>query len=156
MRDLSALGAQSFDVVYDAYAINFVPDAGVVFDQVRRVIRPGGLYRVYFANPFSWGFDESDWNGQGYNLSKHYRSGAGESNSPEYWDFTDLDGVKQKLEAPRDFNHALSAVFNGLIGRGFSLQGLWEVEALDLNAAPGSWEHMQLVMPQWLIVWARG
>ena len=63
MRDLSALDAQSFDVVCDPYSINFVPDACVVFDQVRRVIRPGGLYRVYWANPFHW--DSTWWIGTG-------------------------------------------------------------------------------------------
>ena len=143
-------------MVRDAYAINFVPDAGVVFDQVRRVIRPGGLYRLYWANPFSFGFDESDWNGEGYNLKRHYRDGEPEANEPNWWDFPDLDGVARKIEGPREFNHRLSTVINGLIGRGFSLLGLWEDGAFNLNAAPGSWEHMQSVMPQWLVVWARG
>ncbi len=156
MRDLSGLDAQFFDVVRDAYAINFVPDAGVVFDQVRRVIRPGGLYRLYWANPFAFGFDESDWNGQGYNLKRHYRDGEPETNSPNSWDFLDLDGVRQMIEGPREFNHRLSTVINGLIGRGFTLLGLWEDGVPNLNAAPGSWEHMQSVMPQWLEVWAKG
>jgi hypothetical protein len=67
-----------------------------------------------------------------------------------------LDGVRQKIEEPREFNHRLSTVINGLTWRGFTLLGLWDDGALNLNAAPGSWEHLQSVMPQWQVVWARG
>jgi len=78
-----------------------VPDAGVVFDQVRRVIRPGGLYRVIWFNPFAWGFDTADWNGEGYNLGRHYRNGEVKLKSPQYWEFQDLDGVTQRSTAAR-------------------------------------------------------
>jgi len=63
--------------------------------------------------------------------------------------------VSHKDRRPRDFNHTLSTVINGLIGRGFSITGLWELGALDHNAAPGSWEHMQSIMPQYLMVVVR-
>ncbi len=44
MRDLSCFEAASFDIVYHAYSLGFVPNASVVFQQVARVLRVGGLY----------------------------------------------------------------------------------------------------------------
>ena len=154
MRDLSRLGAQSFDVVWHAFSINFVPDAGIVFDQVRRVIRSGGLYRLQWSNPFAVGVDETNWNGQGYTVGRHYRNGEIEFNS-QYWEFPDLAGVTRKIEGPREFNHTLSTVINGLIAREFVLLGLWEVETDDLNDAPGTWAHLLSVLPKLLTLWAR-
>ncbi len=154
MRDLSALGEQVFDVVWHAFSINFVPDAGQVFDQVQRVVRPGGLYRLQWHNPFIVGVDESDWNGQGYSVQRHYQNGEIEFHTP-YWDVPNLDGVRQKVEGPHEFNHTLSTILNGLIQRGFNLLGLWEVETLNPSAALGTWDHLQSVLPPWLTVWAR-
>ena len=50
MRDLSRLEAATFDIVYHAYSLGFVPDASVVFQQVARVLRPGGLYHLSATN----------------------------------------------------------------------------------------------------------
>ena len=52
MRDLSPLGDVRFDVVYQPYSLNFVPDASQVFGQVAGVMRPGGVYHFMCANPF--------------------------------------------------------------------------------------------------------
>lgn len=154
MRDLSVFSEKSFDVIWHAFSINFVPDAGQVFDQVQRVIRPGGLYRLQWHNPFIVGIDESDWNGKGYGVWRHYQDSEIEFHTP-YWDVPDLDGVRQKIEGPREFNHKLSTIINGLLQRKFHLLGLWEVETLNVNAAPGSWDHLQSVLPPFLTLWAR-
>src|SRR5262245_23876261 len=52
MRDLSQLPAQGFDLVWQPYSLNFVPEVHQVFREVARVLRPGGLYRFSCANPF--------------------------------------------------------------------------------------------------------
>jgi 2-polyprenyl-3-methyl-5-hydroxy-6-metoxy-1,4-benzoquinol methylase len=41
MRDLSAFAEASFDIVWHAYSINFVPSVQPVFAEVARVLRPG-------------------------------------------------------------------------------------------------------------------
>ena len=47
--DLSAFKARSFDVVFSAYALGFVPDLGGACAEAHRVLRKGGLFA------FSWG-----------------------------------------------------------------------------------------------------
>ncbi len=76
MRDLSPIGAATFDIVYHAYSLGFVPEARLVFQQVARVLRPGGLYYFMCANPFFLGLSEKDWNGAGYTLKHPYTDGA--------------------------------------------------------------------------------
>ena len=58
MRDLSRFAANSFDLVWHAYSINFLPDPRPVLAEVARVLRPGGQYRVQWQNPFLAGVDE--------------------------------------------------------------------------------------------------
>lgn len=47
--DLSMFKARSFDVVFSAYALGFVPDLGAAFAEAHRVLRGGGVFA------FSWG-----------------------------------------------------------------------------------------------------
>lgn len=155
MRDLSAFGDAAFDLVYHPYSISFVPDTAPVFDGVRRVLRPGGLYRLDWHNPFAKSMDERDWNGSGYSLKHPYADGEVLFDDMR-WDITADDGTVQRVDGPREFNHKLSTVINGLIGRGFTLLGLWEeAPDADTSAAPGSWGHFQIVSPPYLALWAR-
>lgn len=155
MRDLSALETAAFDLVYHPYSINFVPDAGQVFDQVRRVLRPGGLYRLDWHNPFIMGMDEHDWNGAGYNVRRRYTGGEVQFDDL-CWEIAGDDGTVIRVEGPREFNHTLGTVINSLIGRGFTLLGLWEeAPDADADAAPGSWQHFQTVVPPYLALWVR-
>ncbi len=120
MRDLSMFDAASFDVVWQPYSINFVPDSGQVFDQVARVLRPGGLYWLLWHNPFTVDMDEVDWTGKGYLLKQRYGDGEIVFSILD-WDIADDDGTIRQVEGPREFNHTLGTVVNGLIGRGFVL-----------------------------------
>lgn len=154
MRDLSAFASNSFNLVWHAYSINFVPDTQPVFQEVARVLRPGGLYRLMFANPFTFGLGEEHWNGEGYPLKHLYRDGAEVYGTEDFWDVEQADGSRNKLPAPREFRHILSTVINGLVAQGFILRGLWEELTSDWNAAPGTWEHFMAVAPPWLTLWA--
>ena len=75
MRDLSRLADHSFDVVWHAHSITFIPDVHTVFAEVARVLRPGGIYYMTCNNPYSAGVDERDWNGEGYPLKDRYVDG---------------------------------------------------------------------------------
>jgi ubiquinone/menaquinone biosynthesis C-methylase UbiE len=153
MRDLSRFEADSFDLVWNAWSINFVPDTAPVFDEVSRVLRPGGLYQLSWGNPFTSGIDETDWTGDGYALRELYADGevhfAGED-----WEFEDIDGTARRVASPREFKHTLGTVVNGLIQRGFMLRGLWEAETGDADAPPGTWEHLKAIAPHDLTLWA--
>jgi SAM-dependent methyltransferase len=154
MRDLSVLGVDSFDLVWHAFSINFVPDCTPVFDQVTHVLRAGGLYRMQWHNPFIVGVDEGTWNGEGYLLKNRYASGEIRFED-SCWEVEQGDGTTRRVEGPREFNHPLSTVLNGLIGRGFVLKGLWEELSQDPDAEPGSWEHFKAVAPPYLMLWAQ-
>ncbi|MCB0081368.1 MAG: class I SAM-dependent methyltransferase, partial [Caldilineaceae bacterium] len=68
IRDLAPLDGDSFDLVYQAYSLNFVPSVAPVFQEVARVLRPGGLYQVQWANPFTHSVDDQAWDGETYLL----------------------------------------------------------------------------------------
>jgi len=72
MRDLSRFPDQVFDVIYHAHSLNFIPDPGAVFDQVKRVLRVGGLYRMSYTNPFIHGM-----------LSERWTDGCSQRSSPD-------------------------------------------------------------------------
>jgi len=154
MRDLSCFAEGTFDIVWQAYSINFVPHTGPVFGQVRRVLRAGGLYRLQYNNPYTQGLEE--WDGRAYPLKWPYVEGTDMSKQFPHWDVDGGDGVIKQIESPREFLHTLSTVVNGLIGHGFVIRGLWEEQSQDPAAEPGSWEHYKWFAPPYLTIWSRG
>ena len=154
MRDLSAFAEASLDVVWHAYSINFIPETNIVFDEVARVLRPGGLYRLEWANPFVCGLDEAEWLDSGYPLKRPYIDGAELDFDQPYWEIWADDGTCTRVEGPKEFRHTLSTVVNSLIKRGFSLLGIWEEMSTEPDSAPGTWEHLKLIAPPWLTLWA--
>ena len=136
MRDLSALADESFDLVYQAPSMAYVPDVRPVYAEVARVLRTGGLYRAALTNPAAEFVDADSWDGQGYRITVPYavRRQDGDGEGPVY------------------FRHFLSDVFGGLLALGFSIQGVQEAPChlrQDAAARPGSWEHTLMYIP-WL------
>jgi SAM-dependent methyltransferase len=152
MRSLAPFEAGSFDLVWHAHSLNFVPDPRPVFDEVARVLRPDGLYRLSYSNPFFHGMLRDG--APPYSVRLPYQDGAEVTFVEPDWDFTDGDGVRQRVAGPREFRHTLGAVINGLAARGIALTGLWE-DTGPADAAPGTWEYSQRVAPQFLTLWFR-
>ncbi|MBE3040906.1 MAG: class I SAM-dependent methyltransferase [Chloroflexi bacterium] len=151
MRDLSRYPDAHFDLVWQPYSINFIPDPQPVFRQVARLLKPGGHYHLQIHNPFVQGLDETSWTGSGYLLCQPYTNGAEVDEAP--WEFEDEQGSLVKVPGPRAFRHTLSAVINGLAALGFNLRGLWEEIGQDPEAAPGLWDHFIRIAPPWLTLW---
>ncbi len=151
MRDLSRFSDGSFDLIYHAFSINFVPEAAQVIAEAGRVIRSGGLYKLDFANPF-WTMEESDWTEKGYPVRQPYITGKKHQFTETSWDVEDEHGTVQKVEGPHEFMHTLSAIFNGLLDAGFQIVGFKEGPPGDGNAPPGSWEHLLSIIPPFLSV----
>jgi SAM-dependent methyltransferase len=151
MRDLSLLAGNRFDIIWQPYSINFVPDASVVLREAGRVIRPGGFYHLTFANPF-WSMDEGDWTGKGYPIRQPYISGDELKVDDPDWTFTNDQGQDQRIKGPREFMHTFSDIINGLLDAGFMIIGFAEGPAGDVNALPGSWEHMVRFVPPFLSI----
>lgn len=154
MRDLSHFADASFDVVWHAHSLNFVPDARVVFREVARVLRPSGLYRLHCANPFTHGVDARHWNGQSYPLESRYVDGEIQPADPD-WEFHDGQGQHQRVRGPREFRHTLATLLNGLLEQRFQLLGCWEDTSDVSDPEPGSWEHYKSVVVPWLTFWCR-
>ncbi len=57
MRDLSVFEKDTFDIVYHAHSIVFIPDIHPVFQEVARVLRTDGLYHLHCHNPSTEGID---------------------------------------------------------------------------------------------------
>jgi ubiquinone/menaquinone biosynthesis C-methylase UbiE len=152
MRDLSQLPAKSFDIVWQPYSLNFVPDARVVFGQVARVLRMEGLYHFNCANPFVGGLGEQDWNGEGYTLKYPYQDGAEITYPDPAW----VRESSEPIPLVREYRHTLSTLINGLIEQGFVIRHV--SDSTDFNpdpkATPGTWEHFTSIAPPWLTFWA--
>jgi len=152
MRDLSHLPAQGFDIVWQPYSLNFVPDAQIVFREVARVLRLEGLYHFNCANPFVSGLTEQDWTGKGYLLKHPYREGAEISYPDPPWVYESSEPILR----PREYRHTLSTLINGLIAQGFVIRHVSDYTDFypDPNAEPGTWDHFTAIAPPWLTFWA--
>lgn len=154
IRDLSMLPVAHFDIVQQAYSLNFVPDVETVFEQIARVLVPNGLYDTMFANPFAAGVRHHDWNGTGYPITRPYVNGAKITYQDEDWvyDQTQFD-VPQAVE----YRHTLGKIVELLVKNGFVITRLVEVGAYAANAHayPATWEHFSAFLPPWLSLQAR-
>jgi SAM-dependent methyltransferase len=155
MRDLSPFPDAHFDIVWHAHSIVFIPDVTPVFNEVARVLKPGGLYRLSCHNPFVMGLDERDWDGHAYPLSRPYLDGVEVEFADTNWDIGYPDGTSQRVEGPHEFRHTLSTLVNGMAQRGLLILGLWENFSAESNPVPGTWEHFKRIAPPWFTLWAR-
>ena len=156
MRDLGRFTDHAFDLVYHAHSLNFIPDRGRVFDEVRRVLRRGGQYRLSYTNPFVHGMLDAAWHGAGYDVREPYVDGEEIRYPDPAWDVDNGEGGSIKVKGPREWRHALGGVINGLLERDFTLLGLWEdSDGADAGAEPGSWRHFNAFFPPWLVLWLR-
>lgn len=151
MRDLSRFPADRFDLVYHPYSINFVPDCDMVFAEVARVLRPGGIYEFGAANPFAAGLGTHSWNGQAYELTGRYDQGGLVTYPDESWVFP--DPAKAPLVEPViEYRHLLSTLINGLAHNGLVIRHLREEAAdwTEQEQTPGTWAHFTRTIPPWL------
>lgn len=156
MRDLSRFADASFDIVWQPYSINFVPDVRPVFAEAARVVAPGGSYVVQWHNPFTQGVDDESWTPEhGYSLWVPYRDGEIDPGifKTSNWIIEEEDGKRVEVEGPREFRHTLRTFINSLADAGFTIRRISEHGTWDPDPEPGSWEHYKLVSPPYLTVW---
>lgn len=143
MSDLSMLRNNSFDLVYQAPSMGYIPNVKKVYSEVSRILRSGGLYRADALNPQSQFIDESSWDGKGYRISVPY-------------------AVKKEKRSENEnvieYRHYLDEIFNGLIECGFVIERVEEMpRSLYQNKKdkPGSWGHSLLYIPALFAILAR-
>lgn len=159
MRDLSRFEDDSFDIVWQPYSINFVPSVEPVFSEVARVLRPGGLYRVMWANSFTQTLNDERYTpGLGYSMDTPYQDGEIDLEtvfgSPN-WTVDRPDGSQVAVPGPREFRHTMSTFINGLVGHDFLILNFSEHRTQEEDPEPGSWEHYKLIAPPYLTIWSR-
>ncbi|MAT99768.1 MAG: hypothetical protein CL608_21725 [Anaerolineaceae bacterium] len=124
MRDLSALSADAFDLVFQADSLAYVPDLRPVYGEVARVLRPGGLYRVKHNQP---AVHRTEWNGRHYIVNAPY-----------------AETIQHREDGGIEFRHRMDDIFNGLLDAGFTIQRVHEAPHYRqsyADAEPGSWGH---------------
>jgi SAM-dependent methyltransferase len=149
MRDLTLFPENTFDVVWQPYSVNFVPSVEPVFKEVARVLKPGGVYYMSFANPFVHAIDDEAWDGNAYPIHRLYLDGEDLTQYFPHWDVNQPDGSTVKVDGPHEFRHNLSTVLNSMAQNGFIFLHLQEWMEQDGNPEPGSWEHFTQVAPPW-------
>jgi SAM-dependent methyltransferase len=149
MRDLSIFPANTFDIVWQPYSVNFVPSVEPVYREVARVLKPDGIYYMQFANPFVQAIDDEAWNGEAYPLNRLYIDGEDLSAYFPHWDVTQPDGNQVKVDSPHEFRHTMSTVLNSMAKNGFIFLFFQEYMLKEENPKPGTWAHFTQVAPPW-------
>ena len=163
MRDLSFSQDEEFDIVYQPYSINYIPNIDEVFDEVARVIKPNGLYDIMFHNPYIHGTwkdgcwveewkTEELWQGKGYPIWQPYKDGHPITTIDPNWNFTNSKDEKVKIKSPQEYRHTMSTIINGLITRGFEILEFKEEMGLNYDSKPGTWEHYKSCAPPWIYI----
>ena len=152
MRDLSCFDDNTFDIVWQAHSINFVPKPDIVFAGIARVLCLNGLYHLSFTNPFIHGTWEKQWNGEGYPIRTPYVDG--EVRDDPYWDVDSGDGIPKRIMGPKEFRHTMSTLMNALIKENLVILNFSEDTGSNPKAEPGSWEHFKSFVAPWLSFWA--
>ena len=159
MRDLSRFGDDAFDIVWQPYSINFVPDVHPVFAGAARVVKPDGLYYVQWHNPFTQTFDSDSYDPvRGYSTNSIYADGEIDAVAiygTDSWSVTHEDGTEIEVPGPREFRHTMRTFINGLIASRFDILAFDEHRTWEDDPELGSWEHYKAVSPPYLAFWTR-
>ena len=124
MRDLSAFGDESFDLVFHPVSNCFCPEILPVWKETHRVLRPGGVLLAGFNNPDAYIFD--------FPLADQ---GVFEVKNSLPFDALKLTEMERKRifgDEPLEFSHSIEEQIGGQLVAGFLLAGLYE----DKTSAP--------------------
>lgn len=122
-RDLSALDAETFDVVH-AMTPCYVPSIRAVYAEVARVLKPGGLYRTDHAKPATFA---AAWDGEGYRITRPY-----------------AESVVHRTDGAIEHRHYLDDIFNGLIDADLTLVRVHDNarhRSPPAGSSPGDYRH---------------
>ena len=141
MTDLSVFDDEAFDIVHQPISICFVPDVALVYKEVYRVLKTGGMYHVDHINPAthptSYDNDIDGWDGMGYRIGSPYIGGPLK---------TDEKGNENMLygEACGEHRHLFMDMFCNLTEAGFQIKYIWEDERNLRNDAVELYKRNQI------------
>jgi len=142
MLDLAPLYGRGFDLVYQAISACYVPNVRRLYQEVARVLRPGGYYRVEHSNPVHFQLASDDpWDGQTYRIVRPQRPGE-----PIPWRFPSDDGTTLAVPCWH-YIHPPGHLIGGLGDAGLVLLRFAERTTGDAPAEPGSFAHLAAYLP---------
>jgi SAM-dependent methyltransferase len=151
MCELARLGIGGFDLVYQPISSCYVNDVATVHRQVRRVLRPHGLYRVEHWNPVHMRL----WSAPRSPDHDYYRLQVdGDLRAPIVTTVSAGPAGEPLLES-WTFPHTLTELIGTLCESGFVVRRLAEDCGGDAMAAPGTDEHLAAVVPPFFRMLAR-
>lgn len=151
MLKLSALYRRQFDLVYQAVSACYVPDVRRLYQQIFRVLRPGGYYFVQHWNPVHVQLAEDQvWDGNAYRVARPQIAGKPVP-SPMGWDEQTGEVTAQCWH----YIHPLTHLIGGLGDTGFVILRFAENEDADLSAEPGAHPHLSAYLPSFFSLFAR-
>jgi SAM-dependent methyltransferase len=118
MRDLSVFADASFDLVFNPCSTCFVDDVASVWQEVARVLRPGGALLTGFTNPWYYLFDRDAFDRNQLVVTKKLP-------------------VVEETSGLVEHSHTLEAQLGGQLRAGLMLTDLYEDEWDDWAALHG-------------------
>jgi SAM-dependent methyltransferase len=116
MRDLSAFGDETIDLVFNPVSNLFCPELAPVWRECFRVLRPGGVLLTGFVNPDLFLFDVEAPDSRGELVVRH---------ALPYSDLTHLPAEERErlfgVDATVQYSHSLTEQIGGQLAAGFVL-----------------------------------
>jgi len=121
MRDLSAFGNESFDIIVHPVSNCFVDDIEKVWKECYRVLKREGILIAGFCNPLIYIFDFEQWDKNKKMVVKHKIPYSDLEQLPE-------NQLEERLEAKDtlEYGHSLEDQVGGQIKAGFVINGFYE------------------------------
>jgi SAM-dependent methyltransferase len=142
MADLGPLHGRCYDLVYQPVSAVYVPDVRGVYAEVAATLAPDGAYLVEHWNPVYVQMPETgEWDGTAYRIVHPQRRGHPVHQT--VWEVQDVDVPALTWL----YVHPLEDLIGGLCDAGFAIRRFAETSAGDLDAEPGSSEHLAAYLP---------
>ncbi len=145
MDHLPMLADGEFDLVVQPVSTCYVPDIHRLYQEVARILRPGGIYISQHKQPSSLqtSLVPSPF---GYCLEEpYYRRGP----------LPPAPASRLREPGTCEFLHRWEELIGGLCRSGFVIEDLIEPYHADPNASPGTWAHRSCFVPPYVRVKAR-
>lgn len=145
MEDLSHFASDSFDIVHQPVSTCYVPDICVVYREVARILKDGGIYISQHKQPTSLQIVERDQQDRYVIGVRYYHQGA----LPPVGDrsYRESNAV--------EFLHRWEDLVGGLARAGLCLEDLREPMRAKPNALPGEIGHRGQFQPPYVRMKAR-
>jgi len=122
IEDLPGIQAKSWDVVFSAYALCYVENLPRCFDEVYRVLKPGGLFVFSLDHPFWDCISDDDMR----IINSYHATG------PAEWDWNfPKENVYSRM---RSFHHKVGDWYRMLTAAGFEVLEILEPEPVEVGS----------------------